>query len=1519
MYRHVAGTVKLLFAAVVSLLLAGATHAQFVEPSLKTVVRPEPTNLIDFIADRDAAIRLGKAFFWDVRLGSDNQTACATCHHHAGADSRVTNIAHPGADGNFTPGCVPGSPIPAALFPTVRFQNPADRFTQQTFNEDDVLGSPGVDRRQFVQLDPNGNELITPIEETVFLDNNDVPHRQVTGRNAPSTINSVFNIRQFWDGRANAWFNGVNPFGTVDDTARVWKINPDTGALEQVQIQVDHASLASQAVGPVNNAVEMAAAGRTWVHAARKLLDHNALKNQKVDPTDSVLGSIAATGNGLTQTYRQMISAAFKPEWWSGGNVAPSTPQIQANMALFFGLAVQMYEATLVSDDSRYDQWIENNGPMGDARHLMTDQELRGMRLFFNLDPALPGTNCRECHITSMFTVATYGGKIGGDVLAGIGAFPVGTPDADGDKVPDVIDAFPTDPTEWIDTDGDGIGNNADPDDDNDGIPDVIDPLPLEPGVGNPPPADPRLAPMPLAYMPDLTAALLASQVYEEPPLGTEPHIQQLNFPITGGIDILDINDNVLAHVPLGARNTFPCNFATEIMTPVPQFGPEAFVETIVSVINCQMSIEVVILGFPIGEYQLLFSGNRRGTLISAPGVVYDEGFYNIAVRPPGEDPGVNGLHPNGTPLSASRRALANPLLTEFGLMPDITGLNIQVDNAFKTPTLRNTELTGPYMHNGGIATLEDVIRFYNRGGDFHDENLFSIAPAMLAMNLDETHVADLAAFLRTLTDERVRREQAPFDHPSLPLPGAPALPAVGASGRNINMHPLRAFVENVQDDDGDGVLGQFDNCPTVANADQLNSDGDGFGNACDADDDNDGVIDINDAYALDATKTDLDSVKDPASILAFLTSATAAAANGTGMSAAQLDAIADGASGIRLGGIYGTFTLTSVHTDVRLGAILAKAAPGTGTAGGSSISINAAGMSIAQLQAVASNMAGVWRIGNLTLDSGFSSSLIAALVSKDPSGVITVIADGMSASQLSAAVSGTNSVSITGTVSVNSSLSAADIAEIAQRLVAGGMINADVAGLTAAQIAALGAGASLVIDANVATTVGQTFTVNVNLGTLPVRAVGMQARILFDPTVVEYVPNAFGIGGTAFPQTIFASSAADSVTFSTGVSLAGNGVGVTTGNAAQLTFRAIAGACNITNAIRLAPTGFNNRISSEATPTNPSAPIPFSTVHLVNISSFAALAFDGVPAQNISLAADAGTTLGAAVAEPVVTAASVCGTHPVSVSIQYPAASGLPNGSTWPARFPIGVSTVTWSASDNTGSPTNVSRTVEVLNHQLMTLDVNLFGGVNPNLSFTRPMRVRLSTGDVVTANVTFAGSNGAVIDAQVPVRESYTCVSVKDPTHTLASTQAVSIDGTKYVAAAPFSLIGGDSNDDNLVDVLDFSNFILDRGVGKDASSRSNYDRNPVVNTADFTYVTISFLRSGDACGGGLTGGAPRDRISVKELRRNGLGNLAAADLNGDGWVDTADMAYFAQGGVRQNGPAVDAPNGGVDGSGW
>ena len=57
-------------------------------PSLKTVPVPLPTNLSDFVKDNDAAIRLGKALFWDMQVGGDGKVACASCHYSAGVDTR---------------------------------------------------------------------------------------------------------------------------------------------------------------------------------------------------------------------------------------------------------------------------------------------------------------------------------------------------------------------------------------------------------------------------------------------------------------------------------------------------------------------------------------------------------------------------------------------------------------------------------------------------------------------------------------------------------------------------------------------------------------------------------------------------------------------------------------------------------------------------------------------------------------------------------------------------------------------------------------------------------------------------------------------------------------------------------------------------------------------------------------------------------------------------------------------------------------------------------------------------------------------------------------------------------------------------------------------------------------------------------------------------------------------------------------------------------------------------------------
>ncbi len=71
----------------------------------------------------------------------------------------------------------------------------------------------------------------------------------------------------------------------------------------------------------------------------------------------------------------------------------------------------------------------------------------------------------------------------------------------------------------------------------------------------------------------------------------------------------------------------------------------------------------------------------------------------------------------------------------------------------YKTPSLRNVSLTAPYMHNGTFATLQQVVEFYNRGG-IANENL---DPFIKPLNLTEPEIADLTAFLESLTGDNVK------------------------------------------------------------------------------------------------------------------------------------------------------------------------------------------------------------------------------------------------------------------------------------------------------------------------------------------------------------------------------------------------------------------------------------------------------------------------------------------------------------------------------------------------------------------------------------------------------------------------------------------------------------------------------------------------------------------------------------------------------------------------------------------
>jgi cytochrome c peroxidase len=103
-----------------------------------------------------------------------------------------------------------------------------------------------------------------------------------------------------------------------------------------------------------------------------------------------------------------------------------------------------------------------------------------------------------------------------------------------------------------------------------------------------------------------------------------------------------------------------------------------------------------------------------------------DDGFHNIGLKTPAGMPEDEGRY-------AQRKIKS-------------------VKGAFKTPTLREIELTAPYMHNGIYTTLEEVVDHYDRGGDVTDNLDPNIRP--LHLTAGEKH--DLIEFLKSLTSPRV-------------------------------------------------------------------------------------------------------------------------------------------------------------------------------------------------------------------------------------------------------------------------------------------------------------------------------------------------------------------------------------------------------------------------------------------------------------------------------------------------------------------------------------------------------------------------------------------------------------------------------------------------------------------------------------------------------------------------------------------------------------------------------------------
>ena len=257
------------------------------------------------------------------------------------------------------------------------------------------------------------------------------------------------------------------------------------------------------------------------------------------------------------------------------------------------------------------------------------------------------------------------------------------------------------------------------------------------------------------------SGAALESQVLGPPVNSTEMgHV---------GRDWNDVAKRVVASKPLVLAPSVPADLTTWINSrSYPELFNEAFGTSEVTPTRIAMAIATYERtlysnqtpfdagGLTAAETrgQQVFNQNdcnecHTGTLFT------DNLFHNTGIRPFAEDQGLFVVTGNQNDLAK-----------------------------FRTPSLRNVELRAPYMHNGRFATLEEVVEFYNRGGDVAAANLER--NRVRPRNLSTQQKADLVAFMkRPLTDPRVASESAPFDRPMLYAESmrVPQIIGVGAAG----------------------------------------------------------------------------------------------------------------------------------------------------------------------------------------------------------------------------------------------------------------------------------------------------------------------------------------------------------------------------------------------------------------------------------------------------------------------------------------------------------------------------------------------------------------------------------------------------------------------------------------------------------------------------------------------------------------------------------------------------------------
>lgn len=407
-----------------------------------------------------------------------------------------------------------------------------------------------------------------------------------------------------------------------------------------------------------------------------------------------------------------------------------------------------------------------------------------------------------------------------------------------------------------------------------------------------------------------------------------------------------------------------------------------------------------------------------------------------------------------------------------------------------------------------------------------------------------------------------------------------------------------------------------------------------------------------------------------------------------------------------------------------------------------------------------------------------------------------------------------------------------------------------------------------------------------------PFQVAAGQFSVEYDRTLLDFVAILPGDAPYTQVPVQVVDEAAGSIFWVSSVPGGQSGSG-STARVARIQFRAIQDDCDGSQQVAFDPLEEPIVIAAGS---GQSATLPLSNPLPVTIDSSGPV-FQGVPPSQ-AIPADAGGTCRGTLALSTPTASDPC---TASVPVTFTRSDGA---ATLNAPWPCGSTIVTWRATDGCGRTSTATTTVTVTQTNVVQLTVSYetLAGVPYAASMTRCIDLRIGS-HTSSVLMTFASGSASAL-VEVPFG-AYTCATVDDRLHSLASRTNVTVQGTRWRvdAVGGDALRNGDLDDDNLVNVVDWSIYVVRDGMSMPVNTNCattgfhpDFNGSGTVTSADGQFITANFLVNGDSpCGTSGSTQPPLARIPIHELAAIIGPDAALADLNGDGMVDVQDIELW------------------------